>query len=400
MKRIRDDRLSVHCLPLLGEVGAVCLVLSCTPPGSLSQEAKPQPTTPPPTALGSFTDHLTALNTDRWIRADGWRYPSPFDCGWRADHVQFDGNVMTLELDDTQTSGAPYSSGEYHSTGFYAYGCYEARFKPIAASGVVSSFFTFAGPNDNGGNGKHNEIDIEFLGYNTSWLQANFWTNDDAYANGHEKMINLGFDATAAFHTYGFKWTSTGIEWWIDGARVHAVADSAADPTPKATESLQRIISNAWPVDSTASGWAGTFVYPGAPLGAPYDWIRYTSGESCSMTQAAPPPPTSQTGDPSVMHTDTITMSLISRNTQAAALVTVRNGLGQPVVGATVTGQWSGLVTGGDLSKVTGTDGSALFYSARSSQSGTFVFCTTGAALSGMTYDATANVETCDTVTK
>jgi hypothetical protein len=31
----------------------------------------------------------------------------------------------------------------------------------------VSAFFTFAGPYDNGGNGRHNEIDVEFLGYDT-----------------------------------------------------------------------------------------------------------------------------------------------------------------------------------------------------------------------------------------
>jgi endo-1,3-1,4-beta-glycanase ExoK len=54
----------------------------------------------------------------------------------------------------------------------------------VAESGVVSSFFTFAGPFDNGGNGKHNEIDIEFLRFDTRTFQVNFWTNDDTYAGG------------------------------------------------------------------------------------------------------------------------------------------------------------------------------------------------------------------------
>ena len=136
---------------------------------------------------------------------------------------------MDIRLDDRAALGEPYSSGNYQSTGFYGYGCYEASFRPVAESGVVSSFFSFAGPYDNGGNGKHNEIDIEFLGYDTRSFQANYWTNDDAYAGGHEAMVYLDFDASQAFHRYAFKWHSGGIEWYVDGARVYAVADSPAD---------------------------------------------------------------------------------------------------------------------------------------------------------------------------
>jgi endo-1,3-1,4-beta-glycanase ExoK len=399
---------SFHARKDLARIGIgvfLCILMaSMWMPGPvLAAKPTPKPTQPP--AQGSFYEPFDTFDTSRWAKADGWTNGSPFDNAWRADHITFSGSVMNIILDDFAYLGKSYSSGEYRTTGFYGYGCYEARFQPVKQSGVVTSFFTFAGPYDNGGNGKHNEIDVEFLGYDTNKFQANFWTNDDTYTRGHEHTIYLEFDASQSMHNYGFKWTSTGIKWYVDGVEVHAVADAPGDPTPKVTDSLHKIMMNVWPVDSTASGWAGTFVYPGTPLVGKYDWVRYTAGEDCAMSSPPPPgptpeptspPPVSETG----MYVSNIVMSLASRNAQATALVTILNGAGQPVSGATVKGVWSGLVTNGDGSKVTGTNGTALFYSGRSSSSGTFTFCVTGVTKTGMTYDASANVETCDSVSK
>jgi endo-1,3-1,4-beta-glycanase ExoK len=369
------------------------------PVTSGSAAGKPTPTPPP--AQSSFSDSFDTFNTSRWAKADGWTNGAPFDNAWRADHVNFASSLMTITLDNLAYLGEPYSSGEYRTTGFHGYGCYEVNFKAVARPGAVTTFFTFAGPYDNGGNGKHNEIDIEFLGYDTSRFQANFWTNDDTYSNGHEHIVNLGFDASQAFHTYGFKWTSTGITWYVDGASVYSVSHTASDPTPKTSDSLHKIMMNFWPADSTASAWAGTFVYPGTPLNAQYDWVRYTAGENCIISATPPPTQTPPpNGDPTKMHISTIAMALASRNSQATASVTVLDGAGNPVVGATVNGVWSGLVTNGDGSKATGTNGTALFYSGRSSASGTFMFCVTSIIKGGMTYDAAANTETCDSISK
>jgi len=202
-------------------------------------------------------------------------------------------------------------------------------------------------------------------------------------------------------HSYGFKWTSTGITWYVDGVAVYTVTDSPGDPTPKVSDSLHKIMMNLWPVDSTASAWAGTFVYPGTPLAATYDWLRYTAGEDCTIGSTPPPEPTpTPGGNSTIMHVESIAMALVSRNTQATARVTVLDGTGKPVSGATVTGKWSGLVTRGDGSKTTTTDGTALFYSSRSSSPGTFTFCVSSVTKAGMTYDASANGETCDSVSK
>jgi len=354
----------------------------------------------PPTVQGNFVDHLDGYDTTRWFKADGWKNGSPFDNAWLADNILFDSGVMDIRLDDKATMGEPYASGNYQSTGFYGYGCYEASFKPVAAPGVVSSFFTFAGPFDNGGNGSHNEIDIEFLGYDTWYFQVNWWANDDSYTGGHEYLVGLGFDAEKEFHRYGFKWTSAGIEWFVDGTSVYNVIDSAADPTPKETESLQKIMMNVWPVDDTAASWAGAFNYPGMPLHGIYDWVRHIAGEDCSLAVAPALPPPPPNGDAGDLHVQDIAMNLNSRGTQVIVRVQVQNGIGEPVNGVTVEGAWSGIITNGDMSRTTDDTGTATFYSARSRDPGSVLFCVMNLGKSGMNYNMDADVETCDVISK
>lgn len=100
------------------------------------------------------------------------------------------------------------------------------------------------------------------------------------------------------------------------------------------------------------------------------------------------------------MHVGAIAMGL-TRNkaqTRATAAVSVRDGQGNAVPGATVSGQWSGL-TSGTGSVVTGSNGVATFTSANSkARSGTFTFRVTGVALSGYAYDSAKNVETIDSI--
>jgi len=359
--------------------------------------ARPAPKPPP--ASGSFTDHFDAYDAARWSKADGWKNGSPFDNAWLADHVAVANGKLDLRLDDVAALGEPYSSGELRTNGYHGYGCYEASLKPVMVPGVVTSLFTFAGPYDNGGNGRHNEIDVEFLGDKPGQVQLNFWTNDDAYASRNEVLLDLGFDPAAAFHRYGFKWTATGIEWFVDGNLVYTAFDTASNPTPKATESLQKIMVNAWPVDETAALWAGQFRYPGTPLHAEYQWIRHIAGSACSLAEppAEPPPPS---GNASTVSIRDIALTLDARATQVIARVSVVDGLGRAVSGAAVKGQWSGVIVSGDTERTTDAGGTAVFYSSRSRTPGSVRFCVLDVGASGLTYAAPDNVEDCEVITK
>lgn len=88
-----------------------------------------------------------------------------------------------------------------------------------------------------------------------------------------------------------------------------------------------------------------------------------------------------------------------NRMAEAVAAVTVRDGNGNAVSGATVSGTWSGIVSGA-ASATTGTAGVASLKSQRSKGSGTFTFTVTGISLAGYQYNPAANTETSDSATR
>jgi endo-1,3-1,4-beta-glycanase ExoK len=357
-------------------------------------------------AQGALTDILKSWNTAVWQKADRWANGWPFLNDWLASKVTFSTDGMRIDL---TKDGKGWHSGEYRTTGFYGYGCYEVSMKPSPVSGVVSALFTYAGSGgDNGGNGLHNEIDVEFVGRDTTRLQANFWTNG---RGGHEVEIPLGFDASQSFNRYGFKWTSNGIEWWVNGVKKHTRAATSddpddPDPTPRADQSLQKIMMNLWAVhpgcpagiDPTwcedARLWAGVFNTNGPATRADFEWVRHLPGEGCSMTTA--PPPRSW-GTSTQMRVENLVLVLNAQGSQGIAQVTVVDGNFNPVSGAAVVGAWSGLVTGGDTSKITSTDGVATFYSNRTTGKGTIQFCVTSVTKNGM---ALSGSLPCGTVTR
>lgn len=101
------------------------------------------------------------------------------------------------------------------------------------------------------------------------------------------------------------------------------------------------------------------------------------------------------------MHVENIAMALAikGKNAQASATVFVFDSAGKPVSGATVTGQWSGVISKA-ASGTTGADGSVRLTSGSTSRSGTFTFTITGVSGSGYTYDSAANKETSDSITR
>jgi hypothetical protein len=70
------------------------------------------------------------------------------------------------------------------------------------------------------------------------------------------------------------------------------------------------------------------------------------------------------------------------------------------VAGAAVAGLWSGIIGSGDTVRSTDASGVATFYSARSRATGSVRFCVTSVTSGGLEYDAGANLETCEAITK
>jgi endo-1,3-1,4-beta-glycanase ExoK len=138
--------------------------------------AAPQPASAQSAGGNTLFDHL-GPNDLLFYASDGYGNGSPFINAWKSDHVTFPDHHMELTLDNQANYGYQYTSGEYRTHSFYGYGIYAVPMKPNNQHGVISSFFTFAGPYDvppgttvctpqQPGSQQgvhHNEIDIEFL---------------------------------------------------------------------------------------------------------------------------------------------------------------------------------------------------------------------------------------------
>lgn len=200
-------------------------------------------------------------NSSMWERANGWSNGGMFNCTWRSSQVGFWDGQMHLTIDNDWGGWPPYKAGELRSKHKFGYGLYEVSMKPAKNVGTVSSFFTYTGPTDGT---PWDEIDIEFLGKDTTKVQFNYYTNG---VGGHEKIVDLGFDAAYGYHTYAFEWMPNYIKWYVDGQLKHTAYSNIPSHPGK-------IMMNIWP-GTGVDEWLGR--YDGkTPLTASYDWVRYT----------------------------------------------------------------------------------------------------------------------------
>ncbi len=200
----------------------------------------------------------------KWEIADGWRNGDTFfGCHWSNNRVNFYNGAMELSLRANYSYSAPYNyeCGEYSTSNFYGYGLYEVSMKPANVSGVISSFFTYTGPSFNGA--PWDEIDIEFLGNDTTKIQFNYYTNG---VGGNEIVHDLGFDASHSFNTYAFDWQEDYISWYVNGELVA----TATNNIPSNPSKIMMNMWNTYGIDE----WAGR--YGGENANTSYEWVRYT----------------------------------------------------------------------------------------------------------------------------
>jgi endoglucanase len=217
------------------------------------------------TSLGGVENRLTLAeyrvadfsvgSTDGfWARNDRGN-GHPFNCAFHNDHALLNDGRLTLVLSKSQTG---YVGAEYRSRQKFSYGFYSVKMKAAKCPGVISSFFTYTGfPWD--------EIDIEFLGDDTTRVQFNYYTNGIGH---HEYVYHLGFDASEDFHEYAFDWQPDSITWYVDGKPVYrATANIPSTPG--------QIMVNLWNVADSNADWAGKFDDSYLPLTAEYLWFGY-----------------------------------------------------------------------------------------------------------------------------
>lgn len=232
--------------------------------------------------------------SDDYLRSSGYCNGHPFNVEWNnANSVITDGELNLSISTAPEGRSAPYYGGEYRSKDFFGYGDFGVRMKPAKVVGTASTFFLYTGEWDsetlhpstgvddtrNPGNeeGKHDEIDIEFLGKDTTKVQFNYFTNGQG---GNEYMYDLGFDASKEYHNYGFRWEEGRITWFVDEKPVYTATKNV--PTHPG-----RMITNYWSGTWQAANWMGTFD-GNATENAKYEW--FSSNVQGTHTSLEPEP--------------------------------------------------------------------------------------------------------------
>lgn len=256
------------CLQHLGLVSAVGLVCVAGLGCAIPTESEEYSTNSQPVVRSWTTwEPLDSFNSSVWQKAD-WANGDPmFRSAFRSDHIGFASGKMAMTLDNAASSGRSYTGAEYRTWDTFTYGSFETNMIATKYSGVVSSFFTYTN------SPVWDEIDVEFLGKDTTIVQFNYFVNG---VGGHERIHRLGFDASAAYHKYKIEWGNGYINWYVDGVWAWGVNNTGLNArygAPMPSHPM-KIMANLW-AGSGVDSWLGPFNYTG-PAKAHYDYILYS----------------------------------------------------------------------------------------------------------------------------
>jgi len=217
--------------------------------------------------------------------ASAWSsWPRSPDGIWRVagDWVGTGGN--TLLRSNASISGGLLSltskagtlqGAEIQTLPTYGYGYYVTRMKVAKVAGVCQAFFWIA---DGYGPG---EIDIEFNTGGTTHGVVEDWVTSSNRGRVHFTLhpwtsatiadVDLAFNPANGFHTYGFLWTPSRVDFTIDGAIVRSFTALPSTLGPGAEKGY--LMANTWTGSPT---WGGG--PPAQDATAQYDWMRFYAG--------------------------------------------------------------------------------------------------------------------------
>jgi len=192
-----------------------------------------------------FEEDFAELDHSKWSVADYvFKHPS-FDTDWRADLAQIDkGLVLGLVPQkgmENRFAGA--SVRRHEATGF---GRYEVVMQPARGAGIVTGFFTYTGPYYGT---RHDEIDIEFLGKDTTKIHLAYFVDGVLW----NKFIDLGFDAADTPQDYAFEWGPDYLRWYVGDRMIleRTLADGMLPQVPG------MLFANIWAADDRLKVWSG-----------------------------------------------------------------------------------------------------------------------------------------------
>lgn len=211
-----------------------------------------------------FRDEFHRYDPSLWIYSN---YSTPH---WtlKPEHAEFRNNMLYCHVPAGVNEG-----GQIETVRPYTFGRYRCRMKTSGVENVVTAFFTYL---HNGG--MADEIDLEIYGDTPTLMDFVVWNHGE-----HDlRRLELGFDSSQEFHTYGFDWYEDHIDIFVDEELVFTYDDVRFIPT-RPQYCFLCAYSPAWKgipdIDSEAVfGWVIVEAEPVAPKREIWAWVGLASG--------------------------------------------------------------------------------------------------------------------------
>lgn len=169
------------------------------------------------------------VDDDAWLLRDD-TFPSNLALFRSENYSVTEDGAAQLTLREQRTSVRSFTSAAIACRRAFLYGSFAAELRPSNVAGLITGMFLHR-------NGPRQEIDLEFLGRDTTKVLVNVYYNpgnDGAKLEfgyrGTPILIDLGFDASKEFHRYEIEWDPRFIRWRVDGRLIHERA--LWNPTP------------------------------------------------------------------------------------------------------------------------------------------------------------------------
>ena len=206
-------------------------------------------------------------------------------CNFVSENVSTENSLLSLCITPNRYAlfAKKYNGGEIFDRNFFHFGYFSVRMKSIIKKGTVSSFFLLSQPASS--DSLQYEMDIEFLGKDLHAVQLSTHAIPDlsGQVKSTTKIIPLGFDVSAGFHTYGILWTPEYINWFVDDRFIYS-SNACLPQRP------MQIRMNHWGGDEnhpTSLPWLGGAIdFEYLPSIVYYDWIKvFTLSEYYQLRQ-------------------------------------------------------------------------------------------------------------------
>lgn len=193
-----------------------------------------------------LNDSFKFFDTKRWFMRDDTFTGNM--ALFRPSNVELHAELgATLTIKRESLGVRKYSAAALTSCDRYLYGRFESVVKASNTPGVVTGIFLHR-------DSPRQEIDIEIAGNRPDRLLINVFYNPgtegakfDYGYRGAPSFIDLGFDASVAYHLYAIEWSPNEIKWFVDNRLVHKRVVWNPTPIPNLPMAFH---ANIWPTRS------------------------------------------------------------------------------------------------------------------------------------------------------